>query len=110
MRPPVIGGIAKIINLIQVTMDDANLIDPKNPSGPVTVNTLKVRVDRSLCIGAATCIAVAPKTFVLDSEAKAIILKTATEETKETIIDSAKACPVAAIIIEDEKGQKVFPV
>lgn len=90
-------------------MDNTNLLDPKAPSGPVKVNTLKVTVDRDLCIGAATCIAVAPKTFVLDSEAKAIILKTAVEETNETIIDSAKACPVAAIIIEDEKGQKIFP-
>lgn len=90
-------------------MDQAQLIDPKNPSGPVKINTLKVTVDRNLCIGAATCIAVAPKTFILDSEAKAIILKTAIEETDQTIIDSAKACPVAAIIIEDEKGQKIFP-
>lgn len=85
------------------------LLDPKNPSGPVTVGKLKVRVDRDMCIGAATCIAVAPKTFILDSEAKAIVLQTAQEELSETIIESAKACPVAAIIIEDETGKKIFP-
>ena len=85
------------------------LLDIKNPSGPVTVGKLKIHVDRDLCIGAATCMAVAPKTFVLDSEAKAIVLQTAQEESPETIIESAKACPVAAIIVEDETGKRIFP-
>ena len=85
------------------------LLDPKNPSGPVTVGKLKIHIDRDLCIGAATCVAVAPKTFVLDSEAKAIVLQTAQEESPETIIESAKACPVAAIIVEDETGKRIFP-
>ena len=52
---------------------------------------------------------VAPKTFVLDSEAKAVFLQSAQQETPETIIESAKACPVAAIIIEDETGKRIFP-
>ncbi len=86
-----------------------NLLDPKNPSGPVSVRKLKTWVDRNLCIGAATCIAVAPKTFVLDSQAKAVYLKTASEDSDQTIIDAAKGCPVAAIIIEDENGNKIFP-
>jgi ferredoxin len=90
-------------------MDDKQLLDPKHPSGPVIVRKLKVWVDRDLCIGAATCIAIAPKTFLLDSDAKAIFLNTTPEDTDETIIDAAKGCPVAAIIIEDEKGNRVFP-
>jgi len=90
-------------------MDNQALLDPKNPSGPVSIGKLKAHVDRDLCIGAATCIAVAPKTYVLDSEAKAIFLQSAQTELPETIIESAKACPVAAIIITDETGKKVFP-
>ena len=86
-----------------------SLLDPKNPSGPVVIGKLKLHVDRNLCIGAATCIAVAPKTFVLDSEAKAIVLQTAQAELPETIVESAKACPVAAIIITDETGKQIFP-
>lgn len=85
------------------------LLDEKNPSGPVAVGKLNVTVDRNLCIGAATCIAVAPQTFILDDEAKAIILETANQETPDTIIESAKACPVAAIIITDETGKRIFP-
>jgi len=90
-------------------MENQKLKDPQNPSGPVKVRSYKVWVDRNLCIGAATCVAVAPKTFQLDSEAKAVILETSDQDTIETIIEAAKACPVAAIIIEDEKGNRIFP-
>jgi len=90
-------------------MDNQNLKDPKNPSGPINLRNLKMWVDRDLCIGAATCVAIAPKTFVLDSEAKAIFLNSVDQDTDQTIIDAAKGCPVAAIIIEDDKGNKVFP-
>lgn len=80
-----------------------------NPSGPKKIGKMTVVVDRDLCIGAASCVAVAPKTFVLDNEAKAIFLSTGEEDTPEAILDSAKACPVAAIIITDETGKQIFP-
>ncbi|MEK7495731.1 MAG: ferredoxin [Patescibacteria group bacterium] len=89
---------------------DTKVKDEKNPSGPITLKSgYKIWVDRNLCIGAATCIAVSPKAYVLDKEAKAVILDTADEDTIENIIESAKACPVAAIIIEDAQGNRVFP-
>ncbi len=69
----------------------------------------KVTVDRILCIGAGSCVAVAPKAFALDNEAKAIVLDTYGEETDEALLESAKACPVAAIIVTDESGKQVFP-
>lgn len=90
-------------------MADQNLKDPQNPSGPIQVRNLKVHVDRDLCIGAATCVAIAPNTFLLDSEAKAVILNTVEQDTDAVIIDAAKGCPVAAIIIEDANGTKIFP-
>lgn len=73
------------------------------------VHNWKVRVDRGLCIGAATCVAIASKSFALDREAKAVILDSANQDTKETILDAAKGCPTAAIIIEDENGKRIFP-
>ena len=68
-----------------------------------------VTVDRTLCIGAATCIAVAPKAYTLDKENKAIILPTIEEESDQALLDSAKACPVAAIIVKDETGKQIYP-
>src|SRR3970040_1208698 len=35
----------------------------------------KIKIDRNLCIGAASCVALAMKTFALDSENKAVILE-----------------------------------
>ena len=89
--------------------EDINLKDKANPSGPVVVRNLKFWVDRDLCIGAATCIAIAPNTFLLDSDAKAIILDTTESDSDEEIIDAARGCPTAAIIVEDEKGNRIFP-
>lgn len=78
----------------------------------------RVKVDRTLCIGAASCVAVAPNTFELDAEGKAVIKKKDGSVTSdfvngEDIADeqvnvehAAKSCPVNAIIIEsqDEQG------
>ena len=84
-------------------------------SGPKQVTTsdgktVTVQVDRDLCIGAATCVAVSPKLFALDNEAKAILLDSGNnQESFQTIMDAAKSCPVAAIMISDESGNKVYP-
>jgi len=91
-------------------MDNQQLKDPNNPSGPVKVKgKYKVWVDRNICIGAATCVAVSPKSFQMDNEAKAVIVRTIDEEELENIIEAAQACPVAAIFIEDENGNRIFP-
>ena len=68
-----------------------------------------MRIDRDLCIGAATCIALAPKAWALDDEAKAIILDTSEEETDEALLEAAKGCPVMAIFITDENGKQLYP-
>ncbi len=82
---------------------------------------LKVKVDRSLCIGAASCVAVAPNTFELDSEGKAVIKKKDGSMTSDfvnyadiadeeaNILNAAKSCPVDAIIIVevDDQGNEV---
>lgn len=84
-------------------------MDDNDPKVIRKIRKLKVRIDRSLCIGAATCIAIAPKAFELDDEAKAILLDTSEQDTDETIIQAAKSCPVMAIIIEDEDGKRIYP-
>lgn len=86
-----------------------NLLESTHPSGPVTVRNLTVHIDRDLCIGAATCLAIAPEVFALDNEAKAIIIDTAAQASDENIIDAARACPTAAISIVDKDGVKLFP-
>ncbi len=81
----------------------------------------KVKIDRPLCIGAASCVAVAPETFELDSEGKAVVKKkdgTMTSDfvnysdindNETNILNAAKSCPVNAIIIVevDDQGNEV---
>jgi len=84
-------------------------MDNNDPKVKRKIRTLTMRIDRSLCIGAATCVAIAPKAWALDDEAKAIILDSVEEETDETLLEAAKGCPVMAIFITDETGKQLYP-
>jgi ferredoxin len=69
----------------------------------------KITVDRDLCIGAASCVALAAKTFALDNENKAIILSD-DQDTAEAIRLAAESCPTKAIILHDaESGEQEYP-
>ena len=82
--------------------------DTNNPYGPVAKDDWTVTVDKNLCIGAGVCTAIAAQSFELDAEGKAIITAGIDQETKDAVLDAAKACPVAAIIIKQGESQ-VFP-
>lgn len=84
-------------------------MDDNDPKVTRKVRKLTMRIERNLCIGAATCVALAPKAWALDDEAKAIILDSAEEETDDILIEAARGCPVMAIIITDENGKQIFP-
>jgi ferredoxin len=84
---------------------------------------LTIKVDPDLCIGAASCVTVAPETFQLNQENKAWVLDhgkepggsvyerkiEVTEEEKENIILAAQSCPTLAVFIYDENGKQLFP-
>lgn len=84
----------------------------------------KVKVDRTACIGAASCVAVAPNTFELDDEGKAVVKKKDGSQTSDyvnyadiaddetNILHASKSCPVNAIIIMevDEQGNDIKQV
>lgn len=76
-----------------------------------------------MCIGAASCVVIAPDVFDMDDDNKAVIIrkggsKTLTPTDKsdletqlddETILLAAQSCPTQAIILEDEAGNIIFP-
>lgn len=68
----------------------------------------KIYVDRDLCIGAASCIAIAPGVFKLDEENKAVVYD-AKGADDETILLAAQSCPTRAIILFDEDGNQIYP-
>ena len=70
---------------------------------------MKVRVDRELCKGAGSCVAIAPKVFQLDRDDKAVMID-AHGEDDDTIWEAAESCPFDAIILEDEEsGEWLYP-
>lgn len=70
----------------------------------------KAKVIRDKCIGAASCVAIAPKAFRLDDEQKAVLLDTVGEESDDNLLLGAQSCPTAAIVIVDtETNEQVWP-
>jgi ferredoxin len=75
----------------------------------VIVGKYKVTVKRDLCIGAASCVAISPKVFQLDSENKAVIPEGATD-AEANILMAAQSCPTKAIeIFDTETNKKIWP-
>lgn len=84
---------------------------------------LTIKVDPDLCIGAASCVTIAPDTFFLNEENKAEVLDhgeapdgptyervvEVTEDEKENIILAAQSCPTLAVFILDEEGAQLYP-
>lgn len=68
----------------------------------------KIVIDRELCIGAASCLAVTAETFKLNGENKAIVINPDAVDD-ETLLLAAKSCPTRAILLFDEEGKQVFP-
>jgi ferredoxin len=68
----------------------------------------KIVVDRDLCIGAATCVTIAPGVFQLDEENKAYLVDLHGADA-ETILMAAESCPTKAIFLYDEDGNQVYP-
>lgn len=83
-----------------------NQTPPSAEKKPVKIG--KVIIDRNLCIGAASCVAIAPGVFELDSENKAVVANEKGADD-ETILLAAKSCPTRAILVFDEKGNQVYP-
>ncbi|MGC9968489.1 MAG: ferredoxin [Minisyncoccia bacterium] len=71
----------------------------------------KIVVDKDLCIGAASCIAVAGTTFELGADNKVVVVASggADAADDETLILAAESCPTKAILLFDAAGNQIYP-
>lgn len=76
---------------------------------PAAKTVTNVEIDRELCIGAASCLAVTPDGFELDEENKARVKPHWKNLSDEELLQAAKACPVMAIYLYGQDGQRVYP-
>ncbi|MBU0467313.1 MAG: ferredoxin [Nanoarchaeota archaeon] len=68
----------------------------------------KIKYNKTKCIGAATCVQLAPDTWKLDDEGLAVMKKSEfTEEELDKQTKAAKSCPAHAIEIYDDQGKKI---
>ena len=71
---------------------------------------LRIRIDLHRCIGAGTCIFVAPTAFAWreGSPGKADVVDPTTVE-EDVLREAALACPTQAIVLEQDDGQTGSP-
>jgi ferredoxin len=79
--------------------------------------TLSVSVDQDLCVGAESCVSLAPEVFSLDEsqlgrrtsfEPLGMIDVDEGSVESEKVIRAAKACPYKAISVHDKKTRHVY--
>jgi ferredoxin len=86
--------------------DENNFVSSPNPQN----GRYQVRVIPEKCIGAASCVAVAMKTFALNQKLIAYVLPTADEDNDDDKLLAAQSCPTGAIeIIDTVTGEKIWP-
>jgi ferredoxin len=73
-----------------------------------TVGELRVRIDRTLCVGFGDCITAAPEAFVLDQTGTAVFVNPHAVE-RERLLRACDACPVDAITVWNETGAQIVP-
>ena len=79
--------------------------------------TVKVRVDKELCMASQSCISLAPSVFRIDWSIRKSNFEGAPIEVKDekaadnnTIFLAAQSCPYEAIILEEaDTGERLFP-
>jgi len=74
----------------------------------VVVHTLRVRIDRSLCVGFGDCITEAPEAFTLDEDGVAVFVSPQSVE-RERLLRACELCPVDAITVWDAEGNQIVP-
>ncbi len=73
------------------------------------ISGLNIKIDRTMCIGTANCIRVAPDVFELDDEKICTFKINIPQIGKEILIESCSVCPVNALYAVDESGKQLVP-
>ena len=72
------------------------------------VQGLRVRIDRTLCVGFADCVKEAPGGFRLDEEGLAEF-EQPERIARDELLRACDACPVDAITVWDAEGRQLVP-
>ncbi|MEX2157105.1 MAG: ferredoxin [Gemmatimonadales bacterium] len=73
-----------------------------------TVGDLRIRIDRTLCVGFGDCVTEAPEAFVLDESGTAVFVQPEAV-VRERLLKACDVCPVDAITVWDKDGDQIVP-
>lgn len=73
------------------------------------IGSLKIRIDRLLCVGFGDCIEIAPEAFEFDAEGIVVFKEGLDQVERERLIKACAACPVDALVLWDEEGKQLAP-
>jgi ferredoxin len=73
-----------------------------------SIGGLRVRIDRTVCVGFGDCITEAPEAFVLDDSGTAVFVTPEVVE-RERLLRACDACPVDAITVWNSDGSQIVP-
>ncbi len=73
------------------------------------ISRLRIKIDRTTCIGTANCIRVAPDVFELDNGKVCSFKESTPDIEKEILVESCSVCPVNALYIVDKEGNQIVP-
>jgi ferredoxin len=72
------------------------------------VASLRVRIDRTLCVGFGDCVKESPEAFVLDEE-NVVIFVAPDSVPREVLLRACASCPVDALTVWAEDGNQLVP-
>ena len=72
------------------------------------VGDLRVRIDRTLCVGFGDCVTEAAEAFVLDDSGVAVFVRPE-DVDRERLLRACDACPVDAITVWNDTGTQIVP-
>lgn len=74
-----------------------------------TFDGLRIRIDRTRCIGTGNCVNVAPEVFELGSDQIVTFRDDAHAVERERMVEACRVCPVDALFAYDEEGNQLAP-
>lgn len=72
------------------------------------VGDLRVRIDRTLCVGFGDCVTAAPDAFALDEDGVAVFVEPE-RVARDRLLQACAACPVDALSVWDAHGRQLIP-
>ena len=72
------------------------------------VGDLRVRIDRTLCVGFGDCVTAAPEAFQLADDGVVVFVKPDDVE-RSRLLEACDVCPVDALTVWDSTGRQIVP-